>query len=609
MSRLSREKKRDQQPGATPIDVRVPLTGESATVAGTPVAATHGEELHQTVLTHLHHLARTAGHTVHATIHDARIGYVVPLEVTTDGSSRFTAEPVRMAPPAGTGSEPTAGEPKAPGTAPEAGAAGMTGLPTGPVILGSAGREPGDPVAPVDEPGPRRPTGDQGAGSMPFGETEESERTPWPSGTPAAFAPHDRSPEDSAVFASQDRAPEGPAVPPSGDRSPEAPAAFAPHDRSPEHPDAPAPHDPSAHSSRPLPEPTGDPSPTFRLRNLPAPQLTDAEPSPTHVLRQLPDTPPTGLAPAPDPAPAPAPAPAPGTVAPPTGEFGPPPVMDGSPALPPAPESLSPTDSAPTPWPPLPPTPGPLPSYGPGPAPVRPLPPTDLAPPPPPPPAPTPMPLPPPPVGFTPTPTPQPLPSTPPTPRPTPLLDPVPLLDDPDPRPTPVRGFDAVAEALMGEETVLDGASVLAEPVGRIGEAVRDGRIDAAEELAEQVVAEAAGSLGPDHPDVLRVRELAAYIAYLGGEPVRATEISLDLAAVQHRAGDAESAYGNVQSAATAWKAVRDPLKGLALGSDLLTLWTEMAAGEGPAADEPDRLESARARMLRLAERARNADR
>src|SRR5207253_7800675 len=37
-------------------------------------------------------------HPVHATIHDARIGYVVPLEVATDGASRFTAEPVRMAP-------------------------------------------------------------------------------------------------------------------------------------------------------------------------------------------------------------------------------------------------------------------------------------------------------------------------------------------------------------------------------------------------------------------------------------------------------------------------------------------------------------------------------
>ncbi|WP_237557660.1 MULTISPECIES: hypothetical protein [Streptomyces] len=204
---------------------------------------------------------------------------------------------------------------------------------------------------------------------------------------------------------------------------------------------------------------------------------------------------------------------------------------------------------------------------------------------------------------------PQPLPSVAPAPRAAaPLIDPVPLLDDPGPKPTPVRGFDAVAEAVLGEGLVIDEGAVLAEPVGRISEAVREGRTDAAAALAEQVVGEASETLGAEHPDVLRVRELAAYIAYLGGEPVQAAEISLDLAGIHHRAGDAEAAYGNTQSAATAWKAVRDPLRGLALGRELLTLWTDLAAGEGPAAEDPGKLESARARMLRLAERARNAD-
>ncbi|MEU9174200.1 hypothetical protein AB0D34_41660 [Streptomyces sp. NPDC048420] len=533
MSRLSREKKRDQQPGATPIDVRVPLAGECATVAGTTVTATPGEELHQTVLTHLHHLARTAGHTVHATIHDARIGYVVPLEVTTDGASRFTAEPVRMAPP------------EVPGTAAESAAADRSpeafGAPRGPVLLSPP---------PAEEPLQPDPTSDPAADLTPSDGPENPARTPWPSAPRTAPAPQDRAPMGSAAPAPQDRAPMGSAAP------------------APRHqlPDTPVPHDRPAHPPRPFPDAPRDASPTFRLGNLPEPHPTDDEPSPTHVLRQPAATPPPGSPPAQ----------APGTVAPPTGEFGPPPVMDGTPALPTTPEPLSP--------------------YGP------------LSPP-----ASVPVPLP--PTDFAPISTPQPLPSTPtppptprPAPHPTPLLDPVPLLDDPGLRPTPVRGFDAVAEVLMGEEAVIEETSSLAEPVGRIGEAVREGRTDAAAELAEQVVAEASGTLGPDHPDVLRVRELAAYIAYLGGEPIRATEISLDLAAVQHRAGDAESAYGNMQSAATAWRAVRDPQKGLALGSDLLTLWTEMAAGEGPAAEEPDRLESARARMLRLAERARNAN-
>ncbi|MFJ9011081.1 hypothetical protein [Streptomyces canus] len=478
MSRLSREKKRDQQRGATPIDVRVPLTGESATVAGTPVTAPPGEELHQTVLTHLHQLALTGGRPVHATIHDARIGYVVPLEVTTDGSSRFTAEPVRMARPE---SPPSAGG-------------------------------------------------------------EESAQTTWPS------------------------------------------AGAAPDEEPPQLP-------------RSLDEPTPDPAPTFRLRNLPEPQPADAEPSPTQVLRQLPHPRRTD----------PAPAQPPGTVAPPTGEFGPPPVMDASAASPPAPQP--PTDFAYAPRP--------LPQPGPAPTPASP--PSDAVPTPVPPPSdavpapqplsdsvPEPRPLP--STGFAGVP--QPLPSASPAPRPTaPLIDPVPLLDDPGPKPTPVRGFDAVAEAVLGEGLVVEDSEVLAEPVGRISEAVREGRTDVAAELAERVVGEASETLGAEHPDVLRVRELAAYIAYLGGEPVRAAEISLDLADIHHRAGDAEAAYGNVQSAATAWKAVRDPLRGLEIGRDLLTVWTDLAAGEGPAAEDTDKLESARARMLRLAERARNADR
>ncbi|MFJ4202802.1 hypothetical protein ACIP2Y_24675 [Streptomyces sviceus] len=482
MSRLSRDKKRDQQRGTTPIDVRVPLTGESATVAGTAVTASPGEELHQTVLTHLHHLARTSGHPVHATIHDARIGYVVALEVATDGASRFTGEPVRMAPPKGADRNRAA----------ELGAFGATAPAAG------------------DRPSP------SGAG-------EEPAQQSWP---PAASDPDERH----------------------------------------------------THLLRSLDEPPRDPAPTFRPSDLPEPQPTDAEPSPTQVLRRLPDTRSTG----------PAPAQAPGTVVPPTGEFGPPPVMDASPASTPSPSDLAYTPR------PLPPTgPVPLPTDSPA---ARPS--AD--------PVPDPLPLP--TTGFAAV-APQPLPSVSPAPRAAaPLVDPVPLLDDPGPKPTPVRGFDAVAEAVLGEGLVIDEGAVLAEPVGRISEAVREGRTDAAAALADQVVGEASETLGAEHPDVLRVRELAAYIAYLGGEPVQAAEISLDLAGIHHRAGDAEAAYGNVQSAATAWKAVRDPLRGLDLGRELLTLWTDLAAGEGPAAEDPDKLESARTRMLRLAERARNAD-
>ncbi|PWI17263.1 hypothetical protein DI272_26190 [Streptomyces sp. Act143] len=182
-------------------------------------------------------------------------------------------------------------------------------------------------------------------------------------------------------------------------------------------------------------------------------------------------------------------------------------------------------------------------------------------------------------------------------------------LDDPDPRPTPPRGFDAVAEAVLGDDpaTAYDGGgtAMLAEPMARINEAVKEGRIAAAAQLAEQTVVQASGALGAEHREVLRLLELTAYIAYLAGDPVRAFELSLDLARTRRRARDAEAAYGNVQSAATAWRAVRDPELGLRMGVDLIGLWTELTHEDGPAAEDVEQLESARARMNRLAERAR----
>ncbi|MFF7766688.1 tetratricopeptide repeat protein [Streptomyces massasporeus] len=204
---------------------------------------------------------------------------------------------------------------------------------------------------------------------------------------------------------------------------------------------------------------------------------------------------------------------------------------------------------------------------------------------------------------------PLPVPETPPAPRPGAVPDPALIAADPDPKPTPPRGFDAVAEAVLGDGPLTapgdPGApALLAEPVGRINEAVKEGRIEDAAGLAEQTVAQASGALGPEHPEVLRLRELTAYIAYLAGDPLRACRLSLDLAGARRRTGDAEAAYGNVESAATAWRAVRDPALGLELGRDLIGLWTELATEDGPAAEEVEQLESARARMGRLTERA-----
>ncbi|MER6571590.1 hypothetical protein ABT288_36795 [Streptomyces sp. NPDC001093] len=195
-------------------------------------------------------------------------------------------------------------------------------------------------------------------------------------------------------------------------------------------------------------------------------------------------------------------------------------------------------------------------------------------------------------------------------------LVPVVELSEPEPEPastptpTPARGFDAVAEEVLGDVPVTEtaeGAELLTEPMTRINEAVRSGRIETAVQLADRTVTEAITLLGPGHAEVLHLRELSAYIAYLAGDPVGACRQSLDLARLRRQARDAEAAYGNVQSAATAWRAVRDPEEGLRLGRDLIELWADLTTEPGPAADDPRPLESARARMVRLTDRAARA--
>ena len=416
MSRLSREKKRSQQYDGRPAVAVAPLDvhvrgGGPASIGGVPVVAADGQELQQAVLGHLHRIALATGHPVLATVHDERIGYVVPLRVEPDGSSHFAGEPLRVAPP----------------------------------------REPGE----------RR------------------------SAPPT----------------------EAPLAPPS-----ELAEAAIP------------------------PAPTRHDKPTHFLRREPVNPVNLVKP--VEPVEQV--EPRDGI---------------PGAAAAPTGVFGPPPVMD-----------RIPEDARPHP------TPEPIPR-------------------------------------LTPYPTPSP------TPDSISLLAPEAALGfdpEPDTKPTPARGFDAVAEAVLGDDPRslpgVDGApALLGAPMARINEAVRAGRTDTAAALAERTVTEASATLGPEHPEVLRLRELAAYIAYLAGDPVRSFHLSLDLARIHHGNRDAEAAYGNVQSAATAWRAVRDPFQGLNLGTELLTLWTELVTEGGPAAEDAEELESATARMARLARRARDS--
>ncbi|MEV8089158.1 tetratricopeptide repeat protein [Streptomyces nigra] len=419
MSRLSRAMKREQKRAApaegpvapAPIDVRVPVAGPGASIGGVPVTAAPGEEIQRAVLTHLHRIAVAAGHPVHAMVHDERIGYVVPLCVEQDGSSRYTAEPLRTEP---------ARVPDAPGV----------------------------PVPPASS----------------VGEPEEDRAT-------RVLRPR--------------RAPE---------------------------PDAP---------------------PTFRLRT---------------VSRRTDDA-------------------APGTVAAPLGEFGPPPVMDGYGRA----VGAGSTDA---------PAPGARASDAPAPD-VRAL-------------------------GVRVAPEPRPLPTASAVPDPE-------SLPISAPEPAPPRGFDAVAESVLDDDAqpqpgAAADVSPFAGPMARVHDAVRAGRTAEAAELVGRAVAEATALLGADHPEVLRMRELDAYIAYLAGEPERAFALALDVAWAYRRAGDAEASYSSLQGAVTAWRAVRDPALGQELGRNLLGLWSDLVAEGVPTAEEAEELESARARMDRLAARAARAD-
>lgn len=180
-----------------------------------------------------------------------------------------------------------------------------------------------------------------------------------------------------------------------------------------------------------------------------------------------------------------------------------------------------------------------------------------------------------------------------------------------EPEPIPPSRFDAIAEEMLAEVPVgetPDGAEVWTAALARVGDAVRDGEVERAAELASRAVAKASGALGPRHPEVLHLRELCAYIAYLTGDPARAFDLSLDLARKRAESGDPAAAYSNVRSAETAWRAVGDAEQALRMGRELIDVWTALAAKPGPAASDLRPLESAHTRMTRLTARAAAAE-
>ncbi|MEU6387314.1 tetratricopeptide repeat protein [Streptomyces bauhiniae] len=402
MSRLSFEKRRAD----LPVQVRVSAAG-TASVSGTPVLRAPGEDIHDAVLNHLHHLATSHGTPIRATIHDAGAGCLIPLEISPDGTTRMTGEPTRL--------------PAAPGTVqPPRGVFGP------PPVMGAAEGEP----IPKRKPRPASST--------------VNFRKPKPvSGLGAASEP-------------------GLGGKPASGPGPELGLGA---------------------------EPAPGPGPELDLDGKPAPEV---------VL---------------DPVPAP----------------GPELVLGAKPVPAPGPELVLGPKSAP----------------------------------------------------------------------------------EAEPEPIPPSRFDAIAEEMLAEAPVgetSDGAEVWTAALARVGDAVRDGEVERAAELASRAVVKASRALGPRHPEVLHLRELCAYIAYLTGDPARAFDLSLDLARKRAESGDPAAAYSNVRSAATAWRAVGDAEQALRMGRELIDVWTALAAAPGPAATDPRPLESAHTRMTRLTARAAAAE-
>ncbi|MET8691965.1 hypothetical protein ABZV65_05405 [Streptomyces bauhiniae] len=528
-----------------PVQVRVSATG--ASVAGAPVRRAPDEDIHDAVLNHLRDLALSHGTPIRATIHDDAAGCVVPLEVAPDGTSRMTGEPTRL--------------PAAPGTVqPPRGVFGP------PPVMGGA---EGEPIP------ARKPRG--GSGTVNFRKPKLGSGYGARSGSelplgaePAADSGRELVP---GAMPGPGRVLGGEVAPDSGPE-PVFGATATPE---------------LALGAKPAPASGPDSVFGATAAPVPAPELAlGAKPAPASGPDSV-----LGAAAAPGPAPElalgakPAPASGPDSVLGAAAASGPAPefALVAKPAPASGPDSVLGVTAAS----------GPAPEFAlvakpaPGPAPDSALgataalgPAAELA------------------LGARPAP----------TPSPELVLGPKPT-PEADPEPIPPSRFDAIAEEMLAEAPVgetADGAEVWTAALARVGDAVRDGEVERAAELASRAVAKASGALGPRHPEVLHLRELCAYIAYLTGDPARAFDLSLDLARKRAESGDPSAAYSNVRSAATAWRAVGDAEQALRMGRELIDVWTALAAKPGPAASDPRPLESAHTRMTRLTARAAAAE-
>ncbi|MFE9381906.1 hypothetical protein ACFYMO_01525 [Streptomyces sp. NPDC007025] len=143
----------------------------------------------------------------------------------------------------------------------------------------------------------------------------------------------------------------------------------------------------------------------------------------------------------------------------------------------------------------------------------------------------------------------------------------------------------------------------LAEAVSHINRAAAQGEAQRAMVLAFRLREHAVRSYGEEHPYALEARDLEAFVARQGGNYGRATEVYLELARICHQQGD-HRAYGYLRRAVGNWYLLADPEKVLTRGQALLSVWSLLAAQDGPAAHDTTLPRHVRLRMDALAEPA-----
>ncbi|OEU96567.1 hypothetical protein AN216_20065 [Streptomyces oceani] len=143
----------------------------------------------------------------------------------------------------------------------------------------------------------------------------------------------------------------------------------------------------------------------------------------------------------------------------------------------------------------------------------------------------------------------------------------------------------------------------VAEAVSRINHAIQMGHIEFAATTAQQSLAVVSQQLGTEHPHVLELRELSAQVAYLAGDMARSMATTLEVARARYQRRDPR-AYETLMRAAAVWPRIGDPRVGLECGRELVDLWSALVRVGGQAAEEVEKLDAAKQRMVRLTQRA-----